>query len=342
MQELLGRIAALDPNASVGLRVIACFDELVVGNVNIQGLLATAAALAGCPAGCSHGSSSYRVSVLGEPLGGGLPPMRRGLQVDGGEVWLERHGPELPNDAIILERLGLAVGVRLAGAAPERTRRDIAVLFDRETPIDDRREAACRLGLTPDVRYRAVASTLFAEWTTHPSWPQDVMATAIGTIHALIAPEDATCADAPMTPCGLGVTAHIDRLADSFRTALIALQLCESPHRAVDAERYGGLVHLLADSPSAATNPDADALDSIRDLKWVRPTVGALLDSSSVRQSARLLDIHHSTMQSRVEILTDALGFDPLDGVGRARLGMAFLTWRMRHSRALELPPPNN
>ena len=78
------------------------------------------------------------------------------------------------------------------------------------------------------------------------------------------------------------------------------------------------------------------------DLKWVRPTVGALLDSSSVRQSARLLDIHHSTMQSRVEILTDALGFDPLDGVGRARLGMAFLTWRMRHSRALELPPPNN
>ena len=28
-----------------------------------------------------------------------------------------------------------------------------------------------------------------------------------------------------------------------------------------------------------------------------------------------------------------------LDGMGRARLGVAFLTWRMRHSRALELPP---
>ena len=34
MQELLGRISALDPQASLGLRVIACFDELIIGNVN--------------------------------------------------------------------------------------------------------------------------------------------------------------------------------------------------------------------------------------------------------------------------------------------------------------------
>ena len=31
MQELLGRIAALDPDASLGIRVIACFDELILG-----------------------------------------------------------------------------------------------------------------------------------------------------------------------------------------------------------------------------------------------------------------------------------------------------------------------
>jgi hypothetical protein len=31
VQELLGRIARLDPSASLGLRVIACFDELMVG-----------------------------------------------------------------------------------------------------------------------------------------------------------------------------------------------------------------------------------------------------------------------------------------------------------------------
>ena len=51
MQELLGRIARLDPSASLGLRVIACFDELVVGNVNTRALLSAAASLAGCVAG---------------------------------------------------------------------------------------------------------------------------------------------------------------------------------------------------------------------------------------------------------------------------------------------------
>ena len=48
MQELLGRIARLDPNSSLGLRVIACFDELIVGNVNTRALLAAAASLAFC------------------------------------------------------------------------------------------------------------------------------------------------------------------------------------------------------------------------------------------------------------------------------------------------------
>ena len=51
MQELLARLKALDPNASLALRIIACFDELVRGGVNIHGLLGAAASLAGCVAG---------------------------------------------------------------------------------------------------------------------------------------------------------------------------------------------------------------------------------------------------------------------------------------------------
>ncbi len=45
MQELLARLKALDPNASLALRIIACFDELVRGGVNIHGLLGAAASL---------------------------------------------------------------------------------------------------------------------------------------------------------------------------------------------------------------------------------------------------------------------------------------------------------
>lgn len=44
MQELLARLKALDPNASLALRIIGCFDELVRGGVNIQGLLGAARA----------------------------------------------------------------------------------------------------------------------------------------------------------------------------------------------------------------------------------------------------------------------------------------------------------
>ncbi|MEP9414485.1 MULTISPECIES: helix-turn-helix domain-containing protein [unclassified Gordonia (in: high G+C Gram-positive bacteria)] len=345
MQELLGRIAALDPSASLGLRVIACFDELVVGNVNLHGLLATAAALAGCPAGVRRGDAVTRVSVLGEALSGDAPGEVHALEVDAGtggvatRVWLERHGPELANDAIIVERLALAVGIRYSGGSGGATR-DVARLLDRDADLDRRREAAARLHLSPTASYRALATPLFADWSSHPSWPADVTATAIGTIHAVIAPGDLNVSAAPSTPCGLGVATTIDGLADSFRTALIALQLCERPTTTVvDAAEYGGLVHLLAESPSDARNPDADSLESLMTHAWARPTIAALLDASSVRQAARALDIHHSTMQTRLENVSAGLGFDPLDGMGRARLGVAFLTWRMRHSRALELPP---
>lgn len=341
MQELLGRISDLDPTASLGIRVIACFDELVAGKVNIHGLLATAAALAGCPAGVQTPSMHTRVSVLGEPLTGDTPETRRQVCVDAQSVvWLERDGDERPNDAIILERLALATGIRLAGSAPELARRDVAVLLDRAAALDDRREAASRLGLVTGVQYRAVATPLFAEWTSRPSWPGDVVATPLGTIHALISPIAVTARTVPASPCGLGVGAGIDDLAESFRTALIALQLCERPERAVDAAQYGGLIHLLADVTSTATNPDTDRLEAVMDNGWGRSTIAALLDSSSARQAARTLNVHHSTMQSRIEHLSTALQFNPLDGLGRARLGVAFLTWRMRHSRALELPPP--
>jgi methyl acetate hydrolase len=40
--------------------------------------------------------------------------------------------------------------------------------------------------------------------------------------------------------------------------------------------------------------------------------------------------------------MRDLLSFDPMDGIGRTRVGLAFLAWRIRHSTALDLPPPGN
>ncbi len=57
MQELLGRLGALDPEASLGLRVIACLDQLMSGGVAVHGLLSAAAALAGAPTGFAQNNS---------------------------------------------------------------------------------------------------------------------------------------------------------------------------------------------------------------------------------------------------------------------------------------------
>ena len=46
MQELAGRLTALDPEASASLKVIASFDALVAGGVGIEALVRAAATMA--------------------------------------------------------------------------------------------------------------------------------------------------------------------------------------------------------------------------------------------------------------------------------------------------------
>jgi hypothetical protein len=137
------------------------------------------------------------------------------------------------------------------------------------------------------------------------------------------------------------VAAEIKDLHHSFRTALVALRLCDPPTTpAVTADEYGGLVDLLADASVDSPQPDADRLDDIARHPWGLSTVESIVRSPSVRQAARLAGVHHSTLQSRLESIVDAIGFDPYAGFGRTRLGTAYLVWRLRHSRVLDLPAP--
>lgn len=345
MQELLGRISALDPQASLALRVIACFDELVIGNVNTRGLLSAAASLAGCNAGfCQDRPARTMVVTPRGELAGreATPALASSITSDGLTVWIDREGQPHANDAIILERLALAVRIRHGrGRRDLDNRRDLGLLLDREVPAEDRRIAAARVNLATGTRYRVIAAPLFAVWDNHPTGAEDVVATPYGPIHALVVPHD----HPPVTasPSGTGVAAPVEHLHRSFRTAVVALRLCSPPDTpSVHADQYGGLIGLLADTPIDTDLPDVDSLDGVMTHVWGSSTLDALVRSGSIRQAARLAGVHHSTLATRLDTITEVIGFEPLDdGIGRTRLGIAYLIWRLRNSRVLDLPAPS-
>ena len=347
MQELLGRLSALDPQASLSLRIIACYDELIVGNVNTRGLLSAAASLAGCNAGYRQDlpPCSLRVTPRGDVVDSDREPALSWggsmISADGLTVWIERDGEPLANDAMILERLALAVRIRHGrGRRDVDGRRDLSLLLDQAVPVDDRRVAAARINLVATMRYRVIAAPLFAVWDGHPAGAEDVIATPYGSIHALVVPHDQP--PVPASPIGTGPATGIDHLHRSFRAAVVALRLCNPPAvPSVLADDYGGLAGLLADLPQDSELPDVDSLDAVMSHPWGSATIDALVRTSSIRQAARQANIHHSTMHTRLESIAAELGYDPLDdGIGRTRLGLAYLVWRLRNSRVLDLPAP--
>ncbi len=341
MQELLGRITRLDPQASQALRVIACFDELSIGGVNTRGLLAAAASLSGCVAGFAseRPPRCMRVTPRGELAADGTTSERISADAGGGmTVWLERDGEPEANDTIILERLALTVRLRHSrGPRDIDARRHLGVLVDHEVPVEERHLASAALGLIPGTHYRVAAAPLFAIWTEHPSAPEDVVATRYGPMHVLVLPAGTETVMAG--PCGIGVATAVDQLHHSFRTALLALRLCDPPSTpVVNADEYAGLIDLLADARIDTHQPDVELVDRVAEHPWGLPTLDVVIRSTSARQAARLAGVHHSTMQTRVDALIADLGFDPSDGYGRVRAGIAYLSWRLRRSRVLELP----
>lgn len=336
MQELLGRLRSLDPEASAGLRIIACFDELMSGSVGIHGLLSAAAALAGRPAALRRGSSVRIVGPDGETVSAPAEPSAAVEVEDGTEVWLV--GDDIrTHDALILERLSLAVRVRVGAESDTPARRDLAVVLDTDAPDGDRRAAAERLGLNGQSRYRVVAAPLYATWTRHPGGVEDVVASSDGPLHVVVVASHAVVAASPV---GVGVAVSPEALASSFRTARIALLLHDGrSSEPSTADDLGGLAEILAElSSRGRSESDAEALDAVMTSPWGPATVEALVRTSSVREAARRAGVHHSTMTQRVDTLSASLGFDPLGGLGRTRLGLAWLLWRLGHSRVLELP----
>src|SRR5690242_15227555 len=121
MRELVGRLAALDPDASAAVQVIAYFDRLAEGRAGVEATVRGVAVLAGCAARLADEERGVflRVRPDGHRHDHAGPasddwPRRRAGHV---ELVLEKPGPPTPVDLMALER-----GVALARDVLDRTR----------------------------------------------------------------------------------------------------------------------------------------------------------------------------------------------------------------------------
>lgn len=325
MQELVGRLTALDPEASEGLKVIAYFDALIAGSVNTEALTRGAAVLAGVPAGARTPESVVRVDAAGKRLIPDTADWPARLVAGDGVVWLERDGAAHANDAIVLERFALAVTLARARRHPQSDS-SVQILLDADRPEQERREAAARLGLAgSDLRVVATAPSMHL-----PDHPSTLAVTAAGVLRATImtGPAPASVAEA----VGLGRPGNAVQLARSWADAQLALTMTDHRHPVVDVADLGILADaVLALADSADTHPDVTALAAL-DERAAR-VLDALVEGDSVRSAAQLLGMHHSTLQTKHDTFTRELGYDPREPVGRARYELASLLLRASRVR---------
>ncbi|MFC3805185.1 helix-turn-helix domain-containing protein [Terrabacter sp. MAHUQ-38] len=361
MQELVGRLTSLDPEASETLKVITYFDHLVEGRVGVETMVRGAALLSGAVAGLARAGRTIRVDSSGArlPDGGSAgdlarpddsPPWPRRDCGEGAFVWLERTGPAHANDAMVLERLAHSVTVSRPGAASAVPgQHALEVLLDPASPATDRDRAAVRLGLEPRTLLTVVATGRSAPASeaqvpaAHrpaapaPREPMTAlatarMATAYGLVTALLVRGDTvTVATAGATAdrVGVGEAVTVDRLPESFAGALLALRATSVLAPFVRVGDLGLLAHAVQ-ATDHASSPPADVAGVERAIAhgWSVDALESLADAESVRAVARAAGLHHSTLQARLTDLPGHLGFDVSGGRGRARLHTALLVRR--------------
>lgn len=328
MQDLLGRLTALDPDASETLKVVSYFDTLLTRSVGLESVLRGAAVLSGVTVGYRDDRQSVRVRADGtriDPveLTDSWPIRDSGA---GAIVWMERDDTAHSSDAMILERLSLAVGIiRARRSAGQESSVELAI--STYASADERAAALARLRLT-DTPVLVVASPPEpAPSTEHPS---AVVATRHGLTRATILPTTTDPASAwpPGTEIRLGIGLVGVPLPESWASAVTAARLTSTEEPVLAAADLGAALSLAETADSGPLHPDARALTAFdaRDLELL----DAVVEEHSVRAAASRLGRHHSSVQERLITLVDMLGYDPRSYRGRTRYTLAKMLFTLR------------
>ncbi|MEO3860255.1 helix-turn-helix domain-containing protein [Acrocarpospora sp. B8E8] len=327
VRELAGRLAALDPDASAAVQVIAYFDRLVATRAGLEAIVRGAAVLAGCPARLIDPDHRVNVRVLGDGRreDAAAPPdpawLHAPLGYEHAVLWLERPGPAGAVDLMVLER---ATGVardaleRTRGRAPSASDPALVeLLLDPAATEADRLHAARRLRL-PETGVWAVAIAGVPPTIEHTG--------TRGRIDERRA--------------GVGTIGRLTDLPASWVAAKTALRFAaegdeqDPGPRVVRADELGGLMVLAAAlGADSEPVPDVRALDHAGTAApWMLATLYAAASEPSLRTAATALTLHHSTLQDRLTRAEHLLGWNVRDPQGRLRLQLAFALRRLhRH-----------
>ncbi|WP_033291521.1 helix-turn-helix domain-containing protein [Amycolatopsis jejuensis] len=326
MKELAIRLSELDPEAGAAVNVIGYFDVLVASRAGLQSIVGGAAELAGCAARLVDPGRSLdvRMSPDGVATPAGSPPEptwpSAPVTSDGALLWLETAAPVGTLQSVVLERAATAARMVIERVRARRAEDDPASLelvLDAKADVADRLAASRRLRLPPTGRAVALA---------------DGSAIVI----------DANAAPPAGQRAGIGPAVPAERLPQSWAAARVALRLtaegtdADPGPQVVEAESLGalGLVVTAADAARGPI-PDVAALQHAADAgQWTLVTLATVADAASLRDAARALHIHHSTLHDRLTRAESLLGWNVRDPRGRLRLQLALAMRRALRNRS--------
>ncbi|MBE3201541.1 MULTISPECIES: helix-turn-helix domain-containing protein [Parafrankia] len=324
MRELAVRLADLDVEAAVAIRVIAHFDLLVASRAGLPAIVASAAELAACPVRLADPTGRHAVRMLpdGTPQSPSSAPdptwPTAAVNAVGAALWLEAPRPVPTLQAVVLERAAAAVRAaleRTAGQAHLDESASLELVLDARVSKSDRLAAVRRLRL-----------------------PARVRAIALEDGTALVLAHDARRTQKQRA--GIGPAVAPADLPASWDAARLALRLtadgtdADPGPRVVHADELGVLALLIPAVDSCPrTVPDIQALHrTAATAPWMLATLDAVASTGSLRDAARTLNVHHSTLQGRLAHAEVVLGWPLKEPAGRLRLQLALASRRILRS----------
>jgi hypothetical protein len=358
------KLLNVDAAGERALRVVAYFDQLGGNRPDLDSVVRATALIADCAAGLQLRDRGLviRYGTDGVPLQGSVAATEEAALVvdsgDVGSVWLERGGEPRDLDEFIVERFALtaaAVVGRERPAEPDLAQGfadpALAQLLVNEKASETERSRAARLIGLPSggfVQLVAIEPALgeTAEALTgqlRARWQRPIHAAELSrqlVLLLVVTREAIEWGNAEIAGrAAAGPVVEVIDAPVSWAAAREGLRFAgagASWPRVLDSGDLG-VVRLLGhlDPTTVAAHPDIVQIERLASAPNGAEAVTILdhyLHADSLRSAAREVNFHHSSLQTRIKRIGDALGMDLKSASGRERAGLALLLWRTFHT----------